>query len=323
MAGAAWRVVVLGALLLVGAAARADDYPNHPVRVIAPFPAGGGVDLVTRLAADILSRKFGQQFVVDNRPGAGANLGAELLAKAPPDGYTLGTMTIGTHGINPALYAHLPFDPVRDFTPIALLITQPNAMMVSPKLGVHSVAEFVALAKAKPGQLNFGSSGNGTSLHLSGELLKQMAGINLVHVPYKGAAQAIPDLIAGRVQVIFDNLVSVRGHIASGELLALAVTSRARWPLLPDVPTMEEAGLPGFVVDSWYCLMGPAGVPRERVLTLNGALHAGMTTPEMTQRLLEMGARPAVGTPEDLAAHVDAEIKRWAPIVKATGLTID
>jgi tripartite-type tricarboxylate transporter receptor subunit TctC len=322
MTGAAWRAVGLATLLLVGVA-RADDYPNHPVRVIAPFPPGGGVDLVTRLAADILGKHFGQQFVVDNRPGAGANLGADLLAKAPPDGYTIGTTTIGVHAINPVLYKHLPFDPVRDFTPITLLVTQPNAMMVSPKLGVHSPAEFIALAKAKPGQLNFGSSGNGTSLHLSGELLKQMADINLVHVPYKGAAQAIPDLIAGRVQVIFDNLVSVRGHIASGELLALAVTSRERWPLLPDVPTMEEAGLPGFVVDSWYSLMGPAGVPRDRVLALNAALRAAWATPEMTQRLQEMGARPAAGTPEDLAAHVDAEIKRWAPVVKATGLTID
>jgi tripartite-type tricarboxylate transporter receptor subunit TctC len=311
MTGAAWRAAWLVTLLLMGVA-QADDYPNHPVRVIAPFPPGGGVDLVTRLAADILSRQLGQQFVVDNRPGAGANLGAELLAKAPPDGYTIGTMTIGTHGINPALYKHLPFDPVRDFTPITLLITQPNAMMVSPKLGVHSVAEFITLAKEKPGQLNFGSSGNGTSLHLSGELLKQLAGINIVHVPYKGAAQAIPDLIAGRVQVVFDNLVTVRGHIASGELMALAVTSRERWPLLPDIPTMQEAGLPGFVVDSWYSLMGPAGVPRERVLALYSALRAGMTTPEMTQRLLEMGARPALDGPEALAAHVDAEIKREA-----------
>lgn len=323
MAGAAWRAACLVALLLIGGGARADDYPSRPVRVIAPFPPGGGVDLVTRLAADVLSKQLGQQFVVDNRPGAGANLGAELLAKSAPDGYTIGTMTIGTHGINPALYKHLPFDPVRDFTPITLLITQPNAMMVSPKLGAHSVAEFIALAKAKPGQLNFGSSGNGTSLHLSGELLKQMADINIVHVPYKGAAQAIPDLIAGRVQVVFDNLVTVRGHIASGELLALAVTSRERWPLLPDIPTMEEAGLPGFVVDSWYAMMGPANMPRARVMALNQALRKGMTEPDMIRRLQEMGARPVLGTPEDLAAHVDAEIKRWAPIVKATGLTID
>ena len=323
MAGAAWRAACLAALLLFGAGARADDYPSRPVRVIAPFPPGGGVDVVTRLAADLLSRQLGQQFVVDNRPGAGANLGAELLAKSAPDGYTIGTMTIGTHGINPALYKHLPFDPVRDFTPITLMITQPNAMMVSPELGARSVREFIALAKAKPGQLNFGSSGNGTSLHLSGELLRQIAGIDIVHVPYKGAAQAIPDLIAGRVQVIFDNLVTVRGHIASGELLALAVTSRERWPLLPDIPTMEEAGLPGFVVESWYAMMGPAGVPRERVLVLNRVLRAGMTRPDITQRLLEMGARPAVGTPEALAAHIDAEIARWAPVVKATGLTID
>src|SRR5271170_5966738 len=220
-----WR---LAALLAAGwlCAAHAETYPAHPVRMIVPFPPGGGVDIVTRLTADMLSQRFGQQFIVDNRPGAGANLGADLLAKAAPDGYTIGTMTIGTHGINPALYAHLPFDPVRDFTPITLLVTLPNAMMVPPALGVHSVREFIALAKAEPGKLNFGSSGNGTSVHLSGELFKQRAGIDIVHVPYRGAALAIPDLIANHIQVVFDNLVSVTGHIRSGDLLALAVTSR-------------------------------------------------------------------------------------------------
>jgi tripartite-type tricarboxylate transporter receptor subunit TctC len=320
------RAAGLAALLLATGwlhAATAESYPAHPVRMIVPFPPGGGVDIVTRLTADMLSQRFGQQFIVDNRPGAGANLGADLLAKAAPDGYTIGTMTIGTHGINPALYAHLPFDPVHDFTPISLLVTLPNAMVVPPALGARTVREFIALAKARPGKLNFGSSGNGTSVHLSGELFKQMAGIDIVHVPYRGAALAIPDLIAGRVQVIFDNLVSVTPHISGGELLALAVTSRERWPLLPAVPTMDEAGVPGFDVESWYAIMAPANLPRERVLALNQALNQGMTQPALRERLLEMGARPAVGTPEALAAHIDAEIKRWAPIVKATGLTID
>jgi tripartite-type tricarboxylate transporter receptor subunit TctC len=326
MSGAGRRAALLAVLLLASAwpaDARAETYPARPVRMIVPFPPGGGVDIVTRLTADMLSQRFGQQFMVDNRPGAGANLGADLLAKAAPDGYTIGTMTIGTHGINPALYAHLPFDPVRDFTPITLLVTLPNAMMVPPSLGVRTVRDFIALAKARPGKLNFGSSGNGTSVHLSGELFKQMAGIDIVHVPYRGAAMAIPDLIAGRVQVIFDNLVSVTPHISAGDLLALAVTSRERWPLLPDLPTMAEAGVPGFDVESWYAIMGPANLPRERVMALNQALNQGMTRPAMRERLLEMGARPAVGTPEALAAHIDAEMKRWAPIVRATGLTID
>jgi len=322
------RAAFAGALALLLAAvaptARAgDDYPARPVRVIVPFPPGGGVDLVTRVATDQLSRKLGQQFIVDNRPGAGANLGADIVAKSAPDGYTIGTMTIGTHGINPALYKHLPFDPVRDFTPVSLLVKMPNVMVVPPALGVRSVRAFIALAKAKPGQLNFGSSGNGTSVHMSGELFKQMAGINIVHIPYKGAAIAIPDLIANRVQVIFDNLVSVTGHMRAGELVGLAVTSPQRWPLLPDLPTMDEAGVPGFDVESWYAVMGPANIPRERVLVLNQAINEVMDLPETRQRLLEMGARPEAGTPEALAAHVDAEMKRWAPVVKATGLTID
>jgi len=320
------RAALVAALLLRGAwpaSTCAENYPARPVRMIVPFPPGGGVDIVTRLTAEMLSQRFGQQFIVDNRPGAGANLGAELLAKSAPDGYTIGTMTIGTHGINPALYAHLPFDPVRDFTPITLLVTLPNVMVVPPALGARTVREFVALAKAQPGKLNFGSSGNGTSVHLSGELFKQLAGIDIVHVPYRGAALAIPDLIANHVQVIFDNLVSVSGHIRSGALLALAVTSRERWPLLPAVPTMDEAGVPGFDVESWYAIMGPANLSRERVMALNQALNQGMTRPALRERLLEMGARPAVGTPEALAAHIDAEMKRWAPIVRATGLTIE
>jgi tripartite-type tricarboxylate transporter receptor subunit TctC len=317
------QALLVAALMLASLGAQAESYPERPVRMIVPFPPGGGVDLVTRVAAEFLSVQFGQQFIVDNRPGAGANLGADLLAKSPPDGYTIGTMTIGTHGINPALYAHLPFDPVRDFTPISLLVTLPNAMMVPPSLGVHSVREFIALAKARPGKLNFGSSGNGTSVHMSGELFKQRAGIDIVHIPYRGAALAIPDLIAGRVQLIFDNLVSVTGHMRSGELLALAVTSPARWPRLPEIPTMAEAGVADFEVESWYAIMGPANLPRDRVMALNAALNRGMTRPDVRDRLLEMGARPATGTPEALAAHIDAEIKRWAPVVKATGLTID
>jgi tripartite-type tricarboxylate transporter receptor subunit TctC len=319
-------LLLFGGLLLADLSTdpvRAETYPARPVRMIVPFPPGGGVDLVTRVAAEVLTQQFGQQFIVDNRPGAGANLGAELLAKSAPDGYTFGTMTIGTHGINPALYKHLPFDPVHDFTPVTLLVTLPNAMVVPPSLGVRSVRDFIALAKAKPGKLNFGSSGNGTSVHMSGELFKQLAGIDIVHIPYRGAALAIPDLIAGRVQLIFDNLVSVTGHMRSGELLALAVTSAARWPLLPEIPTMVEAGVAGFDVESWYAIMGPANLPRDRVMALNAALNAGMTRPAIRERLLQMGARPAVDTPEALAAHIDAEIKRWAPVVKATGLTID
>jgi len=252
--------------------AGAETYPDHPVRVIAPFPPGGGVDIMTRFTTEILSRAFGQQFYVDNRPGAGANLGADMLAKSPPDGYTLGTMTIGTHGINPTLYRNIPFDPIKDFAPITMLVIQPNVMVVPASLPVNSVAEFIALAKAKPGTLNVGSSGNGTSLHMSAELFKQMTGVDIVHIPYKGAGLAVPDLIAGQIQVMFNNLPTVMPHIRSGKLRALGVTELQRWPELPDVPTLDEAGVEGFDVSSWYALMGPANLPRDKVMAINRAV---------------------------------------------------
>jgi len=318
-----FRCFALVLLLLMPGVARAESYPDRPVRMIVPFPPGGGVDLITRFTTDILSQALGQPFVVENRPGAGANLGAELLAHAAPDGYTIGTMTIGTHGINPALYTHLPFDPIRDFTPITMLVVQPDVMVVPPSLGVHTVGEFIALAKAKPGQLNVGSSGNGTSLHMCAELFKQRTGIDLVHVPYKGAGPLMPDLLAGRVHVVFNNLPTAMPLIRSGQLVALAVTTRERWPLLPEVPTLDEAGVPDFDVASWYALMGPAGMPRDRVMALNRALVEGLKRPDITAKLLEMGTRAEPGTPEQLAAVVESEIKRWAPVVKATGLKLD
>jgi tripartite-type tricarboxylate transporter receptor subunit TctC len=316
---------VMAAFVVVFAAwtAAAQTYPDRPVRVIVPFPPGGGVDIMTRFATEILSRAVGQQFYVDNRPGAGANLGAELLAKSAPDGYTVGTMTIGTHGINPTLYRNIPFDPIKDFTPITMLVIQPNIMVVPPALGVNSVQEFIALAKAKPGTLNVGSSGNGTSLHMSAELFKQLTGVDIVHIPYKGAGLAVPDLIAGQIQVMFNNLPAVMPHIRSGKLRPLGVTERQRWSELPDVPTLEEAGVPNFEVSSWYALMGPANLPRDKVMALNRALVQGFEAPDIRAKLLEMGTRPATGPPEALAAFVDSEIKRWAPVVKATGLKID
>ena len=317
------RALLLAISMLLAPPLAAAEYPTRPVRMIVPFPAGGGVDLITRFTTDILSQALGQPFIVDNRPGAGGNVGADLLAKSAPDGYTIGTMPISTHGINPTLYAHLPFDPVKDFTPITMLVIQPNVMVVPKSLGVRTVQEFIALAKAKPGALNVGSSGNGTSLHMSAELFKQMAGIDIVHIPYRGAGPLMPDLISGQVQLVFNNLPTAMPHIRSGTLVPLAVTTRERWPLLPDVPTMDEAGVPGFDVSSWYSLMGPAKLPRDIVMAINQALVPGLLRPDIRDRLMEMGTRPVPGTPEALAAHVDAEIARWAPVVKATGLKID
>jgi tripartite-type tricarboxylate transporter receptor subunit TctC len=321
--GGNMRALLLVILTLVAAPVVASEYPTRPVRMIVPFPAGGGVDLITRFTTDILSQALDQPFIVDNRPGAGANLGADLLAKSAPDGYTIGTMTIGTHGINPTLYGHLPFDPVRDFTPITMLVIQPNVMVVPKSLGVKTVQEFIALAKSKPGALNVGSSGNGTSLHMSAELFKQLAGVDIVHIPYRGAGPLMPDLISGQVQVVFNNLPTAMPHIKSGQLIALAVTTRERWPLLPEVPTMAEAGVPGFEVSSWYALMGPAKLPHDIVMALNQALVRGLQRSDIVERLMDMGTRPAPGTPEQLAAFVDSEIARWRPVVKATGLKID
>ncbi|MBI3514980.1 MAG: tripartite tricarboxylate transporter substrate binding protein [Proteobacteria bacterium] len=318
------RAILLAIVLLVGATlSHAAEYPTRPVRMIVPFPAGGGVDLITRFTTDILAQALGQPFIVDNRPGAGANLGADLLAKSAPDGYTIGTMTIGTHGINPTLYAHLPFDPVKDFTPITMLVIQPNVMVVPKSLGVRSVTEFIALAKAKPGALNAGSSGNGTSLHMSAEMFKQMTGVDIVHIPYRGAGPLMPDLLGGQVQVAFNNLPTVMPHIRSGALVPLGVTTLTRWPLLPELPTLHESGVPGFDVSSWYALMGPAKLPRDIVMALNQALVQGLERPDIRDRLLEMGTRPTPGAPEVLAAFVDSEMARWAPVVKATGLKID
>jgi tripartite-type tricarboxylate transporter receptor subunit TctC len=317
------RLTLVLILLLAAGGARADAWPERPVRMIAPFPAGGAVDLMARLVADVLQRALGQPVFVDNRPGAGGNLGAELLAQASPDGYTLGTMTIGSHGINPSVYRDLPFDPVRDFTPISLLVVQPNVMVVPPSLGVTSVQEFIALAKAKPGQLNAGSPGYGTTLHLCAELFKQMTGTDIVHVPYRGSALALPDLLSGRLAVMFNNLPAALPHIRAGTLKALAVTSRERWPELPDVPTLEEAGLTGFEVSSWYALMGPARLSRDKVDTLNRAVQQAFDTADMRARLLEIGTRAAVGTPEQLGAFVAAEVTRWAAVVKTTGLKVD
>jgi tripartite-type tricarboxylate transporter receptor subunit TctC len=318
------RALVVALMLgLAAAGARAEPYPERPVRMIAPFPPGGAVDLMARIVADILSRSLGQPVYVDNRPGAGGNLGADLLAKAPPDGYTLGTMTIGSHGINPSVYPNLPFDPIRDFTPISLLVIQPNVMVVPPSLGVASVAEFIALAKAKPGQLNAGSPGYGTTLHMCAELFKQMAGVDIVHVPYRGTGLALPDLLSGQLQVMFNNLPAVMPHIRAGTLRALAVTARERWPELPDLPTLDELGLTGFDVSSWYALMGPAQLPPDKVALLNRAIVGGLQPPEMRGRLFEMGTRVVASTPEQLGAFVAAEIARWAPVAKATGLKID
>jgi len=313
-----------GALLaLVATAASAQTYPTKPIRLVVPFPPGGATDILARDVAQKLTEAWGQQVIVDNRPGAGGNIGSELVAKSAPDGYTLEMGTVGTHAINASLYAKMPYDHVKDFVPVILVAGVPNVLVVNPAVPANSVAELIAYAKANPGKLNFASSGNGTSIHLSGELFKFMAGVQMTHVPYKGSAPALQDLIGGQVQLMFDNLPPSLPQIKAGKLRALAVTSLARAPALPDVPTMAEAGLPGYEASSWFGVLAPAGTPPAIVTKLNAEIAKWLATPEAKEKLSKQGANAAGGTPEDFAKHIAAETAKWAKVVKDSGAKID
>ena len=301
----------------------AADYPTKPIRLVVPFPPGGTTDILARAVAQKLSETWNQQVIVDNRPGAGGNIGSDLVAKAAPDGYTLVMGTVGTHAINPNLYAKMPYDHVKDFAPVILVAGVPNVLVVNPSLPVHSVKELIDYAKANPGKLNFASSGNGTSIHLSGELFKTMAGVQMTHVPYKGSSPALADLMGGQVQLMFDNLPSSLGLIKGGKLRAIAVTSTTRAAALPDVPTIAESGLPGFEASSWFGVLAPAGTPHEIVAKLNGTIAAWLATPEAKEKLLAQGAIAAGGSPDDFARHIDRETVKWATVVKASGAHID
>ncbi|HET8586015.1 MAG TPA: tripartite tricarboxylate transporter substrate binding protein [Casimicrobiaceae bacterium] len=301
----------------------AADYPTKPIRIVVPFPPGGTTDILARAVAQKLSETWNQQVIVDNRPGAGGNIGADLVAKAAPDGYTLVMGTVGTHAINPNLYRKMPYDHVKDFAPVILVAGVPNVLVVNPSLPVHTVHELIDYAKANPGKLNFASSGNGTSIHLSGELFKTMAGVQMTHVPYKGSAPALADLMGGQVQLMFDNLPSSLGLIKGGKLRAVAVTSTTRAAALPDVPTIAESGLPGFEASSWFGLLAPAGTPHDVVAKINGVVAAWLATPEAKDKLLAQGAIAAGGSPEAFAKHIDNETSKWAKVVKASGAHID
>ena len=314
--------------LAVVTPAHSQTWPAKPVRIIVPFPAGGTTDIVARSIGVELQRMWQQPVVIENRPGAGGNIGADLVAKSPPDGYTLLMGTVGTHAINQALYTQsgtkMSFDPVRDFVPITLVAGVPNVMVINPKLPVNTVAEFIAYAKDHPGQLNMASSGNGTSIHLSGELFKTMTGIYMVHFPYRGSAPAVTDLIGGSMNVMFDNLPSALPHIKSGRLKALAVTSRSRSPALPNVPTIEEAaGLKGFEASSWFGLFAPAGTPRAIVDKVQSDVAKALSNPEVRERFVAQGADPGGTTPEQFAAFIRAESDKWTRVVKFSNAKVD
>jgi tripartite-type tricarboxylate transporter receptor subunit TctC len=305
-------------------------WPTKPVKIVVPFAPGGTTDILARAMAPELSRAFGQQFIVENRAGAGGNVGADLVAKAPADGYTLLMATVGTHGINKALYDKLPYDPVKDFAPITLVAGVPNVMVMNAEKArannINTVADFIAYAKRNPGRLNMASSGNGTSIHLSGELFKSMTGIFMTHIPYRGSGPALLDLVGGNMDVMFDNLPSSLPQIKGGKLKALAVTSAQRSGALPDVPTVEQAGgaaLKGYDASSWFGLVAPAGTPADVVSRIQQEAAKSMATPAFKEKLLLQGAIPGGNTPQDFAKMIDAEIIKWAKVVKASGAKVD
>ena len=303
-------------------------WPNKPVRIVVPFAAGGTTDILARALAPELGKVFGQTFIVDNKPGAGGNLGADLVAKSPADGYTLLMGTVGTQSINAALYPKMPFDPVRDFAPITLVAGVPNVLVMNPAkaaaLKIDSVAGLIAYARAHPGALNMASSGNGTSIHLSGELFKSMTGTFMVHFPYRGSGPALLDLIGGTMDLMFDNLPSALPQIKAGKLVALAVTSATRSAALPELPTIAEAGpVKGFDASSWFGLLAPAGTPSDLVNRLQQESAKALVSPALNERLLSQGAIPGGNTPAEFVAYIAAETRKWAQVVKLSGAKVD
>jgi tripartite-type tricarboxylate transporter receptor subunit TctC len=297
-------------------------YPTKPIRMIVPYAPGGGVDIIARATAQELTKRIGQQIIVENRTGAGGNVGSELVAKSAPDGYTL-LMASPANTINPSLYAKMPYDPMRDLAAVALIASVPAVLLANRSLPVANVKQLVALAKTKPGALTYGSGGSGTTEHLAGEMFKSFAGIDMLHVPYKGGAQVLTDVIGGQIALMFVNQVFALPHVHGGKVKALAVAGSARSPSLVDVPTFVESGFKDFVVSVWWGVMGPAAMPKDIINHLNREIVASLSSPEMKERLQTMSAQPIGGTAEQFAAFFAAETKRWAPIVKASGARAD
>jgi tripartite-type tricarboxylate transporter receptor subunit TctC len=294
-------------------------WPRETIRIVVSFTPGGAPDTLARVLAEDWQKTLGVPIVVENRPGHGGNIGAELVAKSTADGYTLLIGTVGIHAINGALYEKLSYDPIADFTPISFLASTPNVLIVSKRLGVQSLAELIALAKAKPNELTFGSSGVGTSIHMSGELFKDIAGLQIRHIPYKGRAQSLPDLVSGRISMLFDNLASALPLIKANEVIALGVTTSKRSPSAPEIPTLTEQGLKGFEAVSWFSLMGPAKLPKEIQNRLNQLTLQTLSKPETRARLMSGGLEPNPGSPQELARYIQQESAKWRKIVQQSG----
>jgi tripartite-type tricarboxylate transporter receptor subunit TctC len=307
-----------------GESAQASGYPDRPVHLVVPFPAGGGADNLARLIMPKVSNALGQPIVIENRAGAGGNVGAELVARAAPDGYTLLYGTNGTHAINPSLYRNLTFDPVRDFIPVSRMTEIAAMLIVNPKLPVNSTAELIQYARAHPGKLNFASAGNGTTSHLAGELFKTQAGIDIVHIPYRGGALAMTDLIGGQVDMMIEVMPSASPQVAAGRVRGLAVSTAKRFPGAPDVPTIAESGLPGFEASAWDGVFVPAGTPQPIVQRLSAAIRQALEDPELAAALLARGAQPATATtPESFARFIATSAERWGQAVRASGAKVD
>lgn len=300
----------------------ASGYPNKPIHIIVTFTSGGAPDILGRLIGDKLSAAWGQTVIVENKPGAGGNIGADYVAKAAPDGYNIVVGTVGTHAINGALYQNMPYDMTRDFTPVTLLASTPNMLVVNNNVPAKNLKEFIDLGK-KEGKMTFASSGSGTSIHVSGELFKTMTGIDMQHIPYKGRASAIPDLLGGRVTMMFDNMPSSLPLVREGKLRALGVTSAKRSPAAPDIPTIAESGLPGFEAVSWFALFAPANTPRPIVDKLQTEVSKILKMPDVSKKLMDLGLEPSGSTPDELGAYQKTEIAKWSKVVKDSGAKVE
>ena len=324
------RLALAGACAAVAASALAPltasaqaAYPNKPVTIIVPFSAGGTTDILARIVGQALNTELGQSVIIDNRAGAGGNIGGALAAKAKPDGYTLFMGTVGTHAINESLYKKMPFNPIKDFAPLTRVANVPNLLVANPNQPFKTVKELIAYAKANPGKVNYGSSGSGSSIHLSGDLFKSMAKVDMVHVPYKGSAPAVTDLLGNQIGIMFDNMPSAVQHVRAGKLVPLAVTTAKRSPELPDVPTIAEAGVPGYEATSWFGMFAVAGTPKPVLDRLHAALAKVLKQSDVQKKIAEQGGEVVVDTPEQFAAFIKTETAKWGKVVKESGATVD
>ncbi len=316
------KSVVIAALTMASMA-HAQTFPTKPIRLICPFPPGGAVDIASRAIAHEMSKTIGQQVIVENRPGAGGNIGGAEAARSAPDGYTIFMTTSGINAINPALYSKMPFDPNKDLVPVSALVSLNNVLVLHPSVTAKSVAEIIAMAKAQPGKMTYASSGSGTSIHMSGEMFKHLTQVDILHIPYKGSSPALTDLLGGQVMMMFDNVPSALPHIKSGKLRALATTGAKRDPTLPDLPTVAEAGVVGYESGVWFGLSIPAGTPREIIAKLNAEAVKGTRSPDFVTRMTALGYNIIGSTPEQMSDMLKKEVSTWGPIVKASGAKAD